>query len=210
MHAVETRPGRTSNRRARSTEPGELAILSQVRARAAAKAPGLRLGIGDDCALLRLRPGEELAVTTDLSIAGRHFRLDWHPPESIGHRALARGLSDLAAMGARPLAAFLSLGLPRELTGAISASGKQRKNLDLALLSMDSCLLPTAQKPRLPAAIWPSRPSPWLTSCWWARFLAAALCSAPAHGPATCSTSPAAWAAPPQPSPCSAAIGVGI
>jgi thiamine-monophosphate kinase len=65
-----------------------------------------------------------MAVTTDLSIAGRHFRLDWHPPESIGHRALARGLSDLAAMGARPLAAFLSLGLPRELTGDVSASAK--------------------------------------------------------------------------------------
>jgi len=79
---------------------------------------GLRLGIGDDCALIRLRTGEELAVTTDLSIAGRHFRLDWHPAESVGHRALARGLSDLAALGARPVAAFLSLGLPRELTAA--------------------------------------------------------------------------------------------
>jgi thiamine-monophosphate kinase len=78
----------------------------------------LRLGIGDDCALIRPRNGEELAVSTDLSIAGRHFRLDWHSPESIGHRALARGLSDLAAMGARPVAAFLSLGLPRELTVA--------------------------------------------------------------------------------------------
>jgi thiamine-monophosphate kinase len=73
--------------------------------------------MGDDCALLGLRRGEELAVTTDLSIEGRHFRLDWHPAESIGHRTLARGLSDLAAMGARPIAAFLSLGLPRHLTG---------------------------------------------------------------------------------------------
>jgi thiamine-monophosphate kinase len=79
------------------------------------------LGIGDDCALLRPRAGEELAVTTDLSIAGRHFRLDWHPAESVGHRTLARGMSDLAAMGARPVAAFLSLGLPRELT--ISENG---------------------------------------------------------------------------------------
>jgi len=96
---------------------GELALLAQIRRRAAqTTGSGLRLGIGDDCALLRLRPGEELAVTTDLSIAGRHFRLDWHPPESVGHRTLARGLSDLAAMGARPVAAFLSLGLPRELT----------------------------------------------------------------------------------------------
>jgi len=71
------------------------------------------LSIGDDCALLAPRRGEELAVTTDLSIAGQHFRLNWHQPETVGHRVLARGLSDLAAMGARPVAAFLSLGLPR-------------------------------------------------------------------------------------------------
>jgi thiamine-monophosphate kinase len=71
---------------------------------------------------LRLKPDEELAVTTDLSIEGRHFRLDWHPPESVGHRTLARGLSDLAAMGARPVAAFLSLGLPRNLTLAAGGS----------------------------------------------------------------------------------------
>jgi len=96
---------------------GELALLGEIRERAAhASQSGLGLGIGDDCALLAPRRGEELAVTTDLSIAGRHFRLDWHQPEAVGHRALARGLSDLAAMGARPVAAFLSLGLPRELT----------------------------------------------------------------------------------------------
>ena len=99
---------------------GELDILGEIRRRTA---KGLRgrdvgLGIGDDCALLRPRAGEELAITTDLSIAGRHFRLDWHPPEVVGRRTLARGLSDLAAMGARPVAAFLSLGVPRELTVA--------------------------------------------------------------------------------------------
>jgi thiamine-monophosphate kinase len=98
---------------------GELALLAEIRQRAAHAANrGLSLGIGDDCALLTPRRGEELAVTTDLSIAGRHFRLDWHQPEAVGHRALARGLSDLAAMGARPVAAFLSLGLPRQLTSA--------------------------------------------------------------------------------------------
>jgi thiamine-monophosphate kinase len=112
--------------------PGELALLGAIRARATAGAhstkgrsrarQGVRLGIGDDCALLQLGPGEELAVTTDLSIEGRHFRLDWHPPESVGHRTLARGLSDLAAMGATPVAAFLSLGLPRQLTEASGSS----------------------------------------------------------------------------------------
>ena len=104
---------------------GELDVLRAIRRRAAKGARGrdLRLGIGDDCALLRLRDGEELAVTTDLSIAGRHFRLEWHPPEVVGWRTLARGLSDLAAMGARPVAAFLSLGLPRELT--VPAPGRK-------------------------------------------------------------------------------------
>lgn len=97
---------------------GELALIDEIRRRAVrtTKAAGLRLGIGDDCALLALRRGEELAVTTDLSIAGRHFLLDVHPASAVGHRTLARGLSDLAAMGAQPVAAFLSLGLPRELT----------------------------------------------------------------------------------------------
>ena len=96
---------------------GELALLREIRRLAAgSSSAGLRLGIGDDCALLVPRAGEELAVTTDLSIAGRHFRLDWHAPEAVGHRVLARGLSDLAAMGARPVAALLSLGLPRSLT----------------------------------------------------------------------------------------------
>ncbi len=84
--------------------------------RRASRAPAFALGIGDDCAILRPRPDEEIVVTTDLSLEGRHFRLDMHPPESVGHRTLARGLSDLAAMGARPLAAFLSLAVPPELT----------------------------------------------------------------------------------------------
>lgn len=103
---------------------GELGLLRNIRRRAEGiRGPELRLGIGDDCALLGVRPGEEVAVTTDLSIAGRHFRLDWHPPESIGHRTLARGLSDLASMGARPVAAFLSIGLPRELTKPVGRAG---------------------------------------------------------------------------------------
>ena len=75
----------------------------------------LRIGIGDDCAVLRVPPGAELAVTTDLLLETIHFRRDWHSPESAGHRCLARGLSDLAATGAQPLAAFLSLAIPRDL-----------------------------------------------------------------------------------------------
>jgi thiamine-monophosphate kinase len=106
----------------RGAKPGELALLARIRARAAKSVrggpfarDGIKLGIGDDCALMRIGTREELAVTTDLSVEGQHFRLAWHSPESIGHRTLTRGLSDLAAMGARPVAAFLSLGLPKEL-----------------------------------------------------------------------------------------------
>lgn len=110
-----------SKRPVRLASQPELSLLALVRARAASASAALRLGIGDDCALLCLPKGNDAAVTTDLSIAGRHFRLDWHPPESVGHRALARGLSDLAAMGARPVATFLSLGLPPELTQAPAA-----------------------------------------------------------------------------------------
>lgn len=95
-------------------ESGELSLIRYIRSRTSGGANSPALGIGDDCALIRPRAGQELAVTTDLTVCGRHFRLDWHTPESVGHRALARGLSDLAAMGARPVAAFLSLGLPRE------------------------------------------------------------------------------------------------
>lgn len=100
-----------------SAAAGELDLIRRIRRRVAAAGArrGVTLGIGDDCALLRPRPGEEIAVTTDLSIDGRHFRVDLHPAEAVGHRALARGLSDLAAMGARPIAAFVSLGVPRDL-----------------------------------------------------------------------------------------------
>ncbi|HEX3892187.1 MAG TPA: thiamine-phosphate kinase [Terracidiphilus sp.] len=98
-------------------EPGELGLIAKIRQRQGNKPfPGLAKGIGDDCAVLQSKPGEQIVVTTDLSIEGRHFLLEWHSPEAVGHRTLARGLSDLAAMGAHPVAAFLSLGLPPELT----------------------------------------------------------------------------------------------
>ncbi len=78
-------------------------------------------GIGDDCAVIRLpgNPGSDnppdTLVTTDFSLEGIHFRRDWHSADSVGHRCLARGLSDIAAMGGQPVAAFLSLALPRHL-----------------------------------------------------------------------------------------------
>jgi thiamine-monophosphate kinase len=91
---------------------GELGLIDSIRQQFATKAKKVALGIGDDCAILRPPSGHEVLVTTDFSLEGRHFRRDRHTPESAGHRCLARGLSDLAAMGATPTAAFLSLALP--------------------------------------------------------------------------------------------------
>lgn len=72
-------------------------------------------GIGDDCAVLRIPSGHEMLVTTDFSIENVHFRRDWHPPELVGWRCLTRGLSDIAAMGGEPLAAFLSLAIASDV-----------------------------------------------------------------------------------------------
>jgi thiamine-monophosphate kinase len=94
---------------------GELGLIEQIRRDFPAGGKSVPLGIGDDCAILRPPADSEVLVTTDFTLEGRHFRRDLHPPESVGHRCLARGLSDLAAMGATPLAAFLSLALPASM-----------------------------------------------------------------------------------------------
>ncbi|MEO8279486.1 MAG: thiamine-phosphate kinase [Ideonella sp.] len=70
------------------------------------------LGIGDDCALLTLTPGMQLATSTDMLIEGRHF-LSTVAADRLGHKALAVNLSDLAACGARPFACTLALAMPR-------------------------------------------------------------------------------------------------
>ncbi len=71
-------------------------------------------GIGDDCAIFRPEGGtQDLLFTTDLLIEGVHFERTTHPPAVVGRKALARGLSDIAAMGGDPLFCLLSLGLPQ-------------------------------------------------------------------------------------------------
>lgn len=110
MSAAPAKPSRSPR--------GELALIAEIRRRAAATQPrrsAVQLGIGDDCAILRPPAGHEVVVTTDFSLETRHFTRDRHSPHAIGHRTLARGLSDLAAMGAQPLAAFLSLAITRDL-----------------------------------------------------------------------------------------------
>ena len=92
---------------------GEFQLIARHFTRAGRPpAPGVVLGVGDDCALLAPAPGQQLAVSTDALVEGRHF-LSTVAPERLGHKALAVNLSDLAACGAEPFAFTLALALPR-------------------------------------------------------------------------------------------------
>ena len=93
----------------------EKALIARIRSRER-PVPRVIAGIGDDCAILQIPAGHEALVTTDFSLEGVHFRRKWHSPEVVGHRCLTRGLSDIAAMGGQPIAAFLSLALPRKMS----------------------------------------------------------------------------------------------
>jgi thiamine-monophosphate kinase len=77
----------------------------------------LSLGIGDDAALFRPKPGHETILTCDWFLEGTHFLRDRHPPDSVGWKCLARAVSDVAAMGGVPRYFLLSLALPDALTG---------------------------------------------------------------------------------------------
>jgi len=122
----------------------ERALIAAIRRRACGTSRELRLGIGDDCAIVRPGREEEIVVTTDFSLEGIHFRRDWHAPESVGHRCLARGLSDLGAMGARPVAAFLSMAVPQELLVARRESSWVERFLDGLLTLADRYEVPLA------------------------------------------------------------------
>ncbi len=91
---------------------GEFELIRRYFERPGPNAPGVVLGVGDDCALLQPEAGQRLAISTDMLVEGRHFFPDVDPA-ALGHKALAVNLSDLAAMGAKPLGFTLALALPR-------------------------------------------------------------------------------------------------
>lgn len=90
----------------------EFDLIARYFTRSSPPAGAVALGIGDDCALLKPTPGMTLAISTDMLVEGRHF-LHGADPLQLGHKCLAVNLSDLAAMGARPLAFTLALALPQ-------------------------------------------------------------------------------------------------
>ena len=97
--------------------PGEFELIERYFTY---PAPHAVLGVGDDAALVRAAPGMEIAISTDMLVCGRHFFPDADPAR-LGHKTLAVNLSDMAAMGAEPRWATLSLALPRIDTAWVRA-----------------------------------------------------------------------------------------
>ncbi|MGB7025336.1 MAG: thiamine-phosphate kinase [Candidatus Acidiferrales bacterium] len=105
--------------------------------------PAVRLGIGDDAAILRQSSKLEWVVSSDSSLQGVHFRQGSHPPESIGYKSLARAVSDLAAMGAHPRYFLLALALPAAKTGRwldrfATGMAKAARELEIRLIGGDT------------------------------------------------------------------------
>ncbi len=98
----------------------EFELIARIRARLSDSDPNLLVGVGDDAAVFMPTAGLALVATTDSLVVGRHFHADW-PAADLGHLALAANLSDLAAMGARPRWALLSLTLPEADPGWLDA-----------------------------------------------------------------------------------------
>lgn len=95
-----------------TSDIGERALISRLLARLPRPSPSLLIGPGDDAAVVRPGRAALQVLTTDALVEHVHFSRAWASPESIGHKALAVNLSDLAAMGALPRWALLSLVLP--------------------------------------------------------------------------------------------------
>jgi len=91
---------------------GEFGLIDRLVQLCPTTSPRLRVGVGDDAAILTPRTGTELLVTTDVLVEGVDFNLSAWPLDRLGEKALAANLSDIAAMGGRPVAFFVALSLP--------------------------------------------------------------------------------------------------
>jgi len=122
---------------------GEDGLVRLLRTRAGSPGPRWSVGIGDDAAVLRPRAGQEIVITTDALMEGVHFRWRTTDPRSLGHKALAVNLSDVAAMGAVPLGFVLSAGLPprtsaKRLSGFVAGLLAESRSASCPLVGGDS------------------------------------------------------------------------
>src|SRR6267142_5737847 len=95
----------------------EFEFIKKIREQANQRgaSPGLLRGIGDDAAVLKSFTGTDVVICTDLLVEDIDFRRDTTRPNQLGHKALAVSLSDIAAMGARPRWALVSIGVPNSI-----------------------------------------------------------------------------------------------
>jgi thiamine-monophosphate kinase len=131
----------------------EAKLIERIRSRIPsggwlARAGGLRVGIGDDAAVLRPPRGSEWVLTCDAFLENVHFLAAAHPPESVGFKSLARATSDIAAMGARPRFFLLSLALPADRAGPwfdgfLRGLARAARNFRLVLAGGDTAQSPT-------------------------------------------------------------------
>ncbi len=91
---------------------GEFGLIRNVKRQWPASSPWIITGIGDDAAILKVRRGEQLLISTDILMGGIHFDLDYQTPKDLGWRAGVANLSDIAAMGGTPLYLLVSIAVP--------------------------------------------------------------------------------------------------
>jgi thiamine-monophosphate kinase len=124
---------------------GEFGLINLIRRRVKHRSPGVLLGIGDDAAVLGVEEGHPLLLTTDLLLEGVHFQRAWGRPRDLGRKALAVNLSDIAAMGGRPLHAILGLAIPprgaslEELDALLAGLEEEAEAYGVTVVGGDTC-----------------------------------------------------------------------
>src|SRR5262245_28314287 len=120
---------------------GENAFIERIRRRVPPSE--VRLGIGDDAAIVDIPPGHSIVYCSDLLAENTHFLRDLHPPDSLGYKAVAVNVSDVGAMGGTPMFLTLSLALPGELAlewidGFTDGLARACKEFEVSLVGGDS------------------------------------------------------------------------
>jgi thiamine-monophosphate kinase len=127
-----------------------LAVPSEIGSRPVGRSfrSGVRLGIGDDAAIVVPGRNTDLVVTCDAFLEGMHFLADRHSPDSVGYKSLARATSDVAAMGAKPRFFLLALALPQGrtgkwLSGFLQGMRRAARQLGVRLIGGDTTRFPS-------------------------------------------------------------------